>query len=159
MSTDLRSRPDGAPESTRPALTLIRRRSRRLIQRGPTTRMAPLTALAAVCAAALVFGVLLEQVILAQSAFELTRVRERMETAEARNQQLLLEMTKLQTPARIERYARNELGMVAPTGVEYVVADVGRLDRGVALLRPPRALPGAAGVAAAPASEALGDGP
>jgi cell division protein FtsL len=116
--------------------------------------MTTLTAVAAVCVAALVFGVLLEQVILAQSAFKLARVRERMAATERRHQELLLEMTELQSPERIERYARAELGMVEPANIGYVVADVGRPDRGVALLRPAAGLPPATAAAAAAAVEA-----
>jgi cell division protein FtsL len=105
-------------------LALVRRRSRSLIRRGAGTRLAPLAALAGVCVAALLFGVLLEQVILAQSAFKLARVRRQMTAAEVRNEELTLEVTKLASPTRIERHARRVLGMVAPSDVEYVVAAV-----------------------------------
>lgn len=143
-----------APDRPGPGLRLIRRRSRSLIRRGPQTRMAPLAALAAIFVAVLVFGVLLEQVILAQSAFELAHIRQRTAAAEARNQELLLEMTRLQSPARIEGYARRWLGMVDPTSIEYVVADIGASDRAVAVLRPSTGLPAAAGAAAAGTGEA-----
>jgi cell division protein FtsB len=123
-----------------PGLHLIRRRSRGLIKRGRGTRFAPIAVVTAICAAALVFGVLLEQVFLAQSAFKLARIRREMAEAEDRNQALVLRMTKLQSPRRIERFARARLDMVDPGGVEYIVADVGRPDGAVAV-RPPRGGP------------------
>jgi len=87
-------------------------------------------------------------VTLAQSAFMFARIRQETIAAERRNQELLLQMTKLQSPARIEKYARTELGMVEPTSIDYVIADVGGLDRKVAVLRPAADLPAAAGSAA-----------
>jgi cell division protein FtsB len=128
----------------RPRLRLVRRRSRALVQRSPGTRLAPVALLVAICTAALVVAVLLEQVILAQSAFKLARIRRQTAAAEARNQELLLRTTKLQSPRRLERYARTRLGMVAPGSVEYIVADVGTARAGLALARPSTGLPGAA---------------
>ncbi|MGH2820496.1 MAG: hypothetical protein ACRDJ5_07575, partial [Actinomycetota bacterium] len=115
-----RARTRAAPK---PRLEVVKRRSRGLIERR-STRLAPVATLAVICVAAVVFGVLLEQVILAQSAYRLSAVRKRMMAAEAANQELLLEATKLQSPGRIERYARNELGMVEPQTLQYVAADV-----------------------------------
>lgn len=112
--------------------TVVRRRSRSLIRRSSGTSFAPLALLSAICVAAVVFGVLLEQVILAQSAFKLARVRRQMAAAEARNQELTLEVTKLSSPSRIERYARTALGMVEPARVSYIVAGLGSADRRVA---------------------------
>ena len=112
----------------------IRRRSRALIQRGPGTRVAPLAVLTTICAIALVFGVLLEQVILAQSAFKLSRVRRDISVAEAEGQRLLLWMTRLSSPRRIERYARERLGMVPASRFDYLVADIGASERRVALV-------------------------
>ena len=125
-----------APAAGERRLTLIRRRSRGLIKRGTNTRLAPFAVLAAICAAAVVVGVLLEQVVLAQSAFKLAEIRRAIASAQARNQELLLETTELASPARIERYARRRLGMVEPAGYEYVVADLGRLTERVARRRP-----------------------
>ena len=75
---------------------------------------------------AIVAGVLLEQVTLAQSAFELAEIREDLVAAETRHEELLLEAANLDSATRIERYARNSLGMVepAPGSIEYIVADV-----------------------------------
>ena len=75
---------------------------------------------------AIVVGVLLEQVTLAQSAFELAEMRQDLVAAEARHEELLLEAANLDSATRIERYARTSLGMVDPVpgSVEYIVADV-----------------------------------
>ena len=75
---------------------------------------------------AIVMGVLLEQVMLAQSAFELAELRKNVGAAEAKHEELLLQSANLDSATRIERYARTSLGMVepAPGTVEYIVADV-----------------------------------
>jgi cell division protein FtsL len=151
-----RARAD-ATEPAGPRLGLIRRRSRSLIRRRPGTRLAPLGAVVAILVAALVFGVLLEHVVLAQSAFKLARVRRQIALAEDDNQDLLLRVTKLESPTRIERFARERLGMVEPhpADVDYVVADIGARDARVAVFRP---APGASsgGQAAGPGSAAQG---
>lgn len=109
-------------------LRLVRRkrRSRKLIRRSATRRLAPLAVVGAIAIAATVFAVLLEQVVLAQSAFDLASVRERIGKAEARHEELLLEAARLDSSARIERYARDTIGMIdpEPTNVKYIVADV-----------------------------------
>jgi cell division protein FtsL len=109
-------------------LSLVRRkrRSRKLIKRSATRRLAPLAIVGAIAIAATIFAVLLEQVVLAQSAFDLAGVREGIAKAEARHEELLLEAARLDSSARIERYARDTLGMIdpEPTNVQYIVADV-----------------------------------
>jgi hypothetical protein len=75
---------------------------------------------------AVIFGVLLEQVVLAQSAFKLSQINEQLEAAEAKHEELLLNAAMLEAPGRIERYARTRLGMVDPPHVEYIVANVPR---------------------------------
>jgi cell division protein FtsL len=86
--------------------------------------MAPVWIVSGLCGILAIFGVLLEQVVLAQSAFELGRVRQEVVAAEAHHQELLLEATKLGSPGRIERYARDRLGMVDSAKVGYIVAEV-----------------------------------
>jgi cell division protein FtsL len=113
--------------SSRPELRLVRRRNRKgLIKRKGKVRRASTVLTALIICAALIFGVLLEQVVLAQSAFKLADLRRQLIEAESRHEELLLESAKLDSAARIERYARHSLGMVNPPpgGVEYVVADV-----------------------------------
>ena len=109
-----------------PGLRLVRRRSRSLIRRGFPTRLAPLAIIASIGVVLVIVGVLLEQVVLAQSAFKLGRVREQVVKAEAKHQELLLEATKLGSPGRIEKYAMEELGMVKPgvQDIDYIVADI-----------------------------------
>ena len=89
-------------------------------------RVAPLAVVAVVCVLGIVFGVLLERVMLAQSAFELTRLMRRVEAADERRSELTFEVARRENPGRIERYARTQLGMVDPdpTTLQYIVADV-----------------------------------
>jgi cell division protein FtsL len=104
----------------------VRRRSRKLIRRGFSTRFAPTAIIATIGVVAVVVTVLLMQVVLAQSAFQLAKIRQDVVEAETRHQELLLEATRLGSPGRIEEYAMNELGMVKPqaSDVDYIVADV-----------------------------------
>jgi cell division protein FtsL len=124
-----------------PGLRLVRRRSRSLIKRGFSTRLAPLAIIASIGVALVVFGVLLEQVVLAQSAFKLARVRAQVVEAEAEHQALLLEATRLGSPGRIEKYAMEELGMVKPghANTDYIVADIKGLGDESLLAREKRA--------------------
>ncbi|MDQ3986933.1 MAG: cell division protein FtsL [Actinomycetota bacterium] len=108
--------------------------------------------LTSIVVATAVVAVLLEQVVLAQSAFKLSRVREQVEVAETRHQELLLEVTRLGSPGRIERVAMEELGMVPPDSqrTEYVVANVKGVTGGslVARSKATRPLQPGTGVAA-----------
>ncbi|HEV3472047.1 MAG TPA: septum formation initiator family protein [Actinomycetota bacterium] len=107
-----------------PRLGLARRKTKKLIKRGKARRIAPAYLAISIAIGAIVAGVLLEQVVLAQSAFKLSAINERLQAAEARQEELLAEVAELESPGRIERYARTRLGMVDPVNVEYVVADV-----------------------------------
>ena len=121
-ATALKSR----QRSSRPELRVVRkRRSRSLIKRTNARRVSVYVA-GGIIAAAIVAAVLLEQVVLAQSAFHLSDIRRDLQTAEERQEELLLEAAQLDSSARIERYARENLGMVDPVpgGVEYIVADI-----------------------------------
>ncbi|HVL63679.1 MAG TPA: hypothetical protein VM573_00745 [Actinomycetota bacterium] len=91
-----------------------------------------------IIAVALVFGVLLEQVILAQSAFRLSAIRERLATAERRYENLMHEAVILDNPARIERVARRRLGMIEPDPAarRFVVANVRSGSAGVRAAMP-----------------------
>ena len=109
-----------------PNLRVVRRKSRNLMVRSESRRLVPVAVICGIAALAIVVGVLLEQVVLAQSAFKLARVREELVTEEQRHQDLLLEATRLEGSDRIERYARDVLGMVDANsiGLNYIVADV-----------------------------------
>lgn len=114
-------------KASKPELRVVtRRRSKSLIKRTGARRLAPLTILGAIAISAIVVGVLLEQVVLAQSAFKLTEIRRELTAAEENREVLMLEAAKLDSAARIERYARESLGMVdpAPENVRYIVADI-----------------------------------
>jgi cell division protein FtsL len=107
-------------------LKVVRRRRRGLIQRSPTRRMTPLVLGGVMLVTLLIATVLLEQVLMAQSAFKLEEIRRRTERAETRHQELVLEVTQLENKGRIEQYALNTLGMRATdaTTSEYMVADI-----------------------------------
>ena len=105
-------------------MRVVRRRTRSLIKRRSARRIAPLYIAAAIVVSGVIAGVLLTQVVLAQSAFTLSTINQKLAAAEARQEQLLAEMAELESPGRIERHARNVLGMVDPAQVEYVVARV-----------------------------------
>jgi cell division protein FtsL len=108
----------------RRGVRVVRRRTKVLIKRREARRVAPLYIAAAIAVAGIVAGVLLTQVVLAQSAFRLSTINKKLVAAESRQEQLLAEMADLESPGRIERHARTALGMVDPEQVEYVVARV-----------------------------------
>ncbi len=111
--------------ASRPKLHVVRKkRSRSLIKRGDARRYAPIVIVAAIVAGAVIFGVLMEQIVLAQSAFKLSDLNKKMSAAESRHEELLFEAARLESPGRIERYARTKLGMVDPPVVNYIVAAV-----------------------------------
>lgn len=112
------------PSQKRTDLRVVRRRGRSLIKRSGSRRSAPMLIVGVIAVAAIVAGVLLEQVILAQSAFKLEAINKRLTAAESRQEELLAQMAELESPGRIERYARTRLGMTDPTTVEYIVAKV-----------------------------------
>lgn len=68
--------------------------------------------------------VLIEQVMLAQTAFKVSQMREEIVKAEARRAELTLQAAQLGSSERIERVAKRELGMVSPEEIHYVVANV-----------------------------------
>jgi cell division protein FtsB len=105
-------------------LRVVRRRSRSLIKRTGSRRTAPLLIVGVIAVVGIIAGVLITQVVLAQSAFKLQEIDRRLTQAEARQEELLADMALLESPGRIERYARQTLGMVEPTTVEYIVANV-----------------------------------
>lgn len=112
---------------SRPDLKVVRRRNnRKLIKRSGARRLAPFTILAVIAIGAIISAILLEQVVLAQSAFKLTNIREELAEAQEDREVLMLEAAKLDSAARIERYARENLGMVDPDprNVRYIVANI-----------------------------------
>lgn len=129
------SAPQVVHETTRAeGVRLVRRRSRKLIKRTSPRRVAPLVIVALILSGAIVSGVLLEQVVSAQTAFKLARLTAATQKAQAKNGKLLLRASRLGSPQRIERYARTRLGMVDPTDVQYIVANL-RPRAGLTLAR------------------------
>lgn len=122
-ATEIKSK---SQRPSRPDLRVVRRRrSRSLIKRTQARRVSVYIA-GGIIAAAIVAAVLLEQVFLAQSAFQLSDLRRDLQVAGEKQEELLLEAAQLDSSARIERYARETLGMVdpGPEGVQYIVADI-----------------------------------
>ncbi|MDQ3956858.1 MAG: cell division protein FtsL [Actinomycetota bacterium] len=115
----------------RAALRVVGGSSSALLERS-RRRISPLVVVAVLSVIGIVFGVLLERVMLAQSAFELTRLMERVEAADQRRSELTFEVARRENPGRIEHYARTELGMVDPdpATLRYIVADVAQRGRG-----------------------------
>ncbi len=105
----------------------------------PNRRVSPLVICAIVAVLGTVALVLVERVMLAQSAFEMTRLMERVESADERRSELAFEVARRENPGRIEHFARTELGMVDPdpARIQYIVADVAprRSDSGGGSLR------------------------
>jgi cell division protein FtsL len=110
----------------RPTLRVVRRSSPRLLLRGSTRRLTSYVVASTIVVLAVVFGVLLEQVVLAQSAFKLKGIQDQLVKAETRHKELMLEAARLESSERIERFARGELGMIKPDAqsVSYIQADV-----------------------------------
>ena len=113
-------------------LRVVRRRATSHIKRSGATKIAPVAIAVAIGVAAIIGAIILEQVALAQSAFHLSDLRSELEAAESEHEELLLEAAQLDSAARIERYARETLGMVdpEPASVQYIVANVGRGNGG-----------------------------
>jgi cell division protein FtsL len=105
-------------------LRVVRRKKLKLIERVGMSRMIPYVIGGAIAITAVVFAVLLAQVTLAQSAFKLAELRKELLAAETKHEELLLEAAKMESPDRIEAIARNQLGMISPSSVEYIVADI-----------------------------------
>ena len=103
-----------------------KRRSRNLVKKSEERRSLTAYICAGLFAVAVVAAILMEQVMLAQSAFHLSDLRRDLQAAEEKHEVLLLQAARLDSSARIERYARENLGMVdpAPGGIQYIVADI-----------------------------------
>ncbi len=124
------------PVQKRARLSIVKRRKFRLLK-----RVSPMLVVMVVFVIAAVFAILLEQVMLAQSGFKMAKLQQKIEKAETKHAELVLEAAKLSSSERIERFAISDLGMVRPERVEYIMANVG--------------VKGAARIAAAPKPEAL----
>lgn len=81
-------------------------------------------AMATAIVAALVFGVVLLHVMLAQSSFELQRVHEKMVAEETRYRQMRFEVATAEAPARIHQAAAS-IGLVVPPEQRYVYGPEG----------------------------------
>lgn len=146
-----------------PSLRVVkRRRSRNLIKRARASKNLSIAVVTGIGVASIIAIILLEQVVLVQSSFRLTEIRENLVAQQERREVLLLEAAKLDSSARIESYAREVLGMVDPTPaeVQYIVADVRQPGRAPARARgSKRDEISAEGVAAGDIAGGLGEGP
>ena len=124
--------------TSRQQLRVVRRKDRRLIKRGAQRRVAPMIVLLTIMFAATVFTVVLEQVMLAQSGFQMSKLRQEISEAESRYGELVLTAAKLGSSERIERVAVERLGMVPPEQVQYIVADLGSKRHGMRLAQQPK---------------------
>lgn len=120
-------------------LRVVRRGSDDLMVRAGTRRLASFGIAATIVVLGVVFAVLLEQVVLAQSAFKLKGIQDDLVAAESRHRGLMLEAAKLESSERIERFARDRLGMVKPDmrTVGYIQADVIRRRDGARIADDP----------------------
>lgn len=122
------ARPARAPttrkKASRTHLNVVRRRKKGLLLRSGSRRVAPMLVGVALVVISTISIVLMEQVMLAQTAFKVSQMREEMVKAEARQAELTLLAARLGSSERIERVAKEDLGMVSPEEVHYVVANV-----------------------------------
>jgi cell division protein FtsL len=107
--------------------------------RAGSRRLASFGIAATIVVLGVVFAVLLEQVVLAQSAFKLKGIQDELVSAEGRHRELMLEAAKLESSERIERFARDRLGMIKPDvrSVGYIQADVIRRGDGARIADDP----------------------
>jgi cell division protein FtsL len=119
-----RAAPRPAQQPEHPPLTVVRRQPARAPMPADSRRLAKLLIVGAIGVTIIIFTVVLEQVVLAQSAFHLTKIRAELSAAESQHQELLVEATRLENPTRIESYARARLGMIDPPYVDYLVARI-----------------------------------
>jgi cell division protein FtsL len=107
--------------------------------RAGSRRLASFGIAATIVVLGVVFAVLLEQVVLAQSAFKLKGIQDDLVSAETRHRELMLEAAKLESSERIERFAHDRLGMIKPDvrTVGYIQADVIRRGDGARIADDP----------------------
>lgn len=158
----LRSRKESpARRASKPELKVVSRRKKKGLINRAGTRLAPLTIVAVITIGGIVAGILLEQVVLAQSAFKLTKIRQELTAAEETRELLMLEAAKLDSAARIERYAREKLGMVDPEPhmVRYIVADIRSGTKGAPMIATDQRFPAPSRAAADAAALGMADTP
>jgi cell division protein FtsL len=106
------------PVAPRPQLRLLRpepgteREHRRLVRL--------LAGVGVVVAVLCVFGVVVAHVVLTQNQFRLDQLEAQASTRQAEYDRLRLQVSELESPARIVKTAQERLGMVAPPKVTYL---------------------------------------
>lgn len=94
-------------------------------QKKSRRRLPWLVIISLVCVFTVIFGVLIARVVLVKTSFKLQKLQTELIAAEELHEELILEAAKMESPARIERVAR-EMGMIEPPTVNYIVADIPR---------------------------------
>jgi cell division protein FtsL len=69
---------------------------------------------------ALAFGVAISQVLVAQNQNQLDNLNRRLDAAQTRYERLRYQVAELESPERIVSAAKDRLGMLEPTKVNYV---------------------------------------
>lgn len=115
------ARPDAAPRpEQRPAadrLTVVSPGSGRAVSR---RRRLVFTGTAFLLVVGL-FAVVVVHVVLAQQQFQLAKVSAQVTTEQGANDALSLQVAQLQAPSRIVSAAEQQMGMVSPPSVGYLV--------------------------------------
>ncbi|HMC41470.1 MAG TPA: hypothetical protein VKI20_00565 [Acidimicrobiales bacterium] len=141
------ARPGPAP-ARRPPLRIVG--PRELGPRARRRRARALTTAIGALVSALLFGLVVFHVLIAQSQLQLGRLETRALDAQARYDRLRLQVAQLSSPGRIVASAQERLGMVPPPGITYL-SPVGPANP---VSRPAALTPAASSAQAPPASPA-----
>lgn len=115
--------------SPRPETQPVRRRALSVVQSGDKTAVRGNAARTLFLSTVVflflgLFGLVSLHVLLSQSQFRLDELEEKTAKEEARYRRLRLQVAELESPETIVKAAREELGMVEPDSVSYLVPAV-----------------------------------
>ena len=114
--------PSPAPERGSPARSPLRVvRGSELSPAGRRRRRRLLVGASGSVAVAGLFAVVVVHVVLAQQQFQLANLSGRIATEQSANDQLRLQVAQLQAPQRVVSQAEQQLGMVSPPSITYLV--------------------------------------
>jgi cell division protein FtsL len=91
-----------------------------LSPRARERRVRQISVVAGLLTTLVLFGVVIAHVVLAQQQFRLSVLQGQMTDAQAANQRLALQVSQLESPARVVAAAEQQLGMVTPPTVAYL---------------------------------------
>ncbi|MBQ3258394.1 MAG: cell division protein FtsL [Oscillospiraceae bacterium] len=92
--------------------------------KGAVYTTVPLTVVGAALVAAMMVLLLLSKSQLSQLGFEITALEQELEELESRRDKLLIAQTEAYGLERVERYAKEVLGMVHPNPDQYRMIDI-----------------------------------